>query len=170
MITNRLLSKQNPSSIFCIRTRGCMKMAIGGCNFIDFSQTTRSCCNYPPAAPLAAKTLLSFTKRLPSEILEKKNAMYQRIAQPILSQVLHFTYYNFSYLKHPNAGSVNSRATPSKIMRMHCTPLGMAVYGAPSTPSPEGAGVGHKIMLVTKWHQSQNGVGHKMRRQKKAKK
>ena len=101
MIADRLLSKQNPSSIFCICTRGCTKMAIRGCNFIDFCQTTRSRCNYPPAAPLAAKTLFSFAKRLPCKILEKKNAMYQRIAQPILSRVLHFSFYNFSYLKHP---------------------------------------------------------------------
>ena len=28
---------------------------------------------------------------------------------------------------------------------------GMGVYGAPSTPSPEGAGVGHKMASVTKW-------------------
>ena len=62
----------------------------------------RSRCNYPPAAPLAAKTLLSFAKRLPWQLLEKKNAMYQSIAQPILSRVLHFAFYNFSYLKHPN--------------------------------------------------------------------
>ena len=27
---------------------------------------------------------------------------------------------------------------------------GMGVYGAPSTPSPEGAGVGHKMASVTK--------------------
>ena len=103
MIADHLLSKQNLLSIFRICTRGFMKMAIRGCNIIDFWQATRSRCNYPPAAPLAAKTFFSFTKRLPSEILEKKNAMYQSIAQPILSQVLYLTYYNFSYLKHPNA-------------------------------------------------------------------
>ena len=68
----------------------------------DFCQATWNRCSYPPAAPLAAKTLFSFAKRLPCKILEKKNAMYQRIAQPILSRVLHFSFYNFSYLKHPN--------------------------------------------------------------------
>ena len=102
MIADRLLSIQNLSSIFRICTRGFMKMAIRGCNFKDFCQATWNRCSYPPAAPLAAKTLFSFAKRLPCEILEKKNAMYQRIAQPILSRVLHFADYNFSYLKHPN--------------------------------------------------------------------
>ena len=28
--------------------------------------------------------------------------------------------------------------------------VSMGVYGAPSTPSPEGAGVGHKMVSVTK--------------------
>ena len=111
MIADRLLSKRNLSSIFRICTRGCMKMAIRGCKFIDFCQATRSRCNYPPAAPLAAKTLFSFAKRLPCKILEKKNAMYQRIAQPILSRVLHFSFYNFSYLKHPS------------VPHMHCIRL-----------------------------------------------
>ena len=36
-----------------------------------------------------------------NEILENKNVMYHRIAQPVLSPVLHFPYYMFSYLKHP---------------------------------------------------------------------
>ena len=102
MIVDHLLSKQNHSCIFRICTRVFMKMAIRGCNIIDFCQATRSRCNYPPAGPLAAKTLFSVAKRLLCEILEKKNATYQRIAQPILSRVLHFAYYNFSYLKHPN--------------------------------------------------------------------
>ena len=108
MIADRLLSIQNLFSNFRICTRSCINMAIRGCKFKDFCPATWSRCNYPPAAPLAAKTFFSFTKRLPSEILEKKNAMYQRIAQTILSQVLHFTYYNFSYLKHPTIRCVLS--------------------------------------------------------------
>ena len=114
MIVDRLLSLKNLSSNFRICTRSCINMAIRGCKFKDFCPATWSRCNYPPAAPLAAKTFFSFTKRLPSEILEKKNGMYQRIAQPILSQVLHFTYYNFSYLKHPNTAYVAPRRPKSK--------------------------------------------------------
>ena len=37
----------------------------------------------------------------------------------------------------------------------------MGVYGALSTPSPEGAGVGHKMASVTKWRRSQNEKGKK---------
>ena len=104
MIVDCLLSLQNLSSNFRICTRSCINTAIRGCKFKDFCPATWSRCNYPPAAPLAAKTLFSFAKRLPCKILEKKNAMYQRIAQPILSRVLHFSFYNFSYLKHPTVG------------------------------------------------------------------
>ena len=41
----------------------------------------------------------------------------------------------------------------------------MGVYGAPSTPSPEGAGVSHKMVSVTKWEKERKRkrrkvVGH----------
>ena len=45
----------------------------------------------------------------------------------------------------------------------------MGVNGAPSTPSGEGVGVGHKMALVTKWRKEKKGEKKKRGKRKKGK-